>query len=402
VSCQLFAPVVVTHISQPTQARARGPARRPRDRGLSGHLLTSATRRKIIGLKVRLIRGHRNAAESLSNPYSELAMTADDSALQLPAQTVPVPKSISAQGQAYLAAAAKRLSAEQASGLIKVAPLDQRAQAAAAVQFLRPLASRFQGSVDTTVLPSGAKLYRMTPRGRTGRLSKVAYVDIHGGGFTAGGGEMCELLAKIRASDYGAEVFAVDYRLLPEHPFPAALDDCVAAYKEILKHHDAGNLVLAGASAGGNLAAALVLLARDGGLPLPAAVLLQTPALDMTLSGDSVQTNRWLDVNLYGGGGGVASLYSAGTDPMHPYVSPLFGDFNRGWPRTLLTTGTRDLLLSDTVRMHRALRRAGVRAELHVAEASPHGGFMGANAPEDAEMIAECRQFVYSAWGIAV
>ena len=137
-------------------------------------------------------------------------------------------------------------------------------------------------------------------------------------------------------------------------------------------------------------------------MPLPAALLLQTPALDMTQSGDSYQTNRLLDVNLYGGGSGIASLYAAGTDAMHPYVSPLFGDFTGGWPPTLLTTGTRDLLLSDTVRMHRALRRAGVRAELHVAEASPHGGFMGANAPEDAEVIAECRQFIYSAWGIAV
>jgi acetyl esterase/lipase len=213
---------------------------------------------------------------------------------------------------------------------------------------------------------------------------------------------MCQLLAKIRASDYGAEVYAVDYRLLPEHPFPAGLDDCVAAYTEILKHHDAGNLVLAGASAGGNLAAALALRARDERLPLPAAVLLLTPALDMTQSGDSYQTNRLLDVNLYGGGGDGPALYAAGTDVMHPYVSPLFGDFTGGWPPTLLTTGTRDLLLSDTVRMHRALRRAGVRAELHVAEASPHGGFMGANAPEDAEVIAECRQFVCSAWGIAV
>jgi epsilon-lactone hydrolase len=329
-------------------------------------------------------------------------MSTDDGALQLPAQTIPVPKSISTQGQAYLSAAAKRLSAQRTSDPVNEAGPDQRVQAAAAIQFLRPLTSRFKGSANTIVLPSGARLYRMTPEGRTGRLSEVAYVDIHGGGFTSGGGEMCELLAKIRASDYGAEIFAVDYRLVPEHPFPAGLDDCVAAYKEILKHYDAGNLVLAGASAGGNLAAALLLLARDGGLPLPAAVLLQTPALDLTQSGDSYRTNRWLDVNLYGGGGDGPSLYATGTDPMHPYVSPLFGDFNGGWPPTILTSGTRDLLLSDTVRMHRALRRAGVQAELHVAEASPHGGFMGANAPEDAEMISECRRFVHSAWGIAV
>lgn len=321
-------------------------------------------------------------------------MSTDDTALQLPAQTIPVPKSISAQGQAYLAAAAKRLAAQRAP--------DLRDQIAAAVQFLRPLAARFAGSVNTTVLPSGAKLYRMTPQGRSGRLSEVAYVDIHGGGFTGGGGEMCELLAKIRASEYGTEVYEIDYRLAPAHPFPAGLDDCLAAYKEVLKHYDASNLVLGGSSAGGNLAAALLLCARDGQLPLPAALLLQTPALDLTLLGDSYQTNRLLDVNLYGGGSDGPLVYTAGADATYPYVSPLFGDFSGGWPPTMLTTGTRDLLLSDTVRMHRALRRAGVRAELHVAEASPHGGFMGAQAPEDAEMMAECRRFIYSAWGIAM
>jgi epsilon-lactone hydrolase len=323
----------------------------------------------------------------------------EETALQLAAREIPVPKSISPQGQAYLANAALKLAAQQSSAQPRDAAGEQLAREAAAVQFLRPMATRFNGSVETIVLPSGARLHRMTPSGRTGRLRDVAYVDIHGGGFTGGGGEMCELLAKIRASDYGAEVFTVDYRLLP-HPFPSGLDDCVAAYREILKRYDASRLVLGGASAGGNLAAALLLRARDEELPLPVALVLMTPGLDMTQSGDSHQTNRFLDVNLYGGGGEGPLRYAAGTDPKNPHVSPLFGDFTKGWPPTLLTTGTRDLLLSDTVRMHRALRRAGIQAELHVAEASPHGGFMGANAPEDAEVIAECRRFIYSAWGV--
>jgi acetyl esterase/lipase len=323
----------------------------------------------------------------------------DEKVLRLAAREIPVPKSISPQGQAYLAHAAQRLSAQESTGHHGDPAGEQLAREAAAVQFLRPMATRFNGAVETIALLSGAKLHRMTPEGRSGRLREVAYVDIHGGGFTGGGGEMCELLARIRASDYGAEVYAIDYRLLP-HPFPCALDDCVAAYREILKQHDASRLVLGGASAGGNLAAALLLRARDEGLPLPAALVLLTPGLDMTQSGDTYQTNRFLDVNLYGGGGEGPLRYAAGTDPKHPYVSPLFGDFTQGWPPTLLTSGTRDLLLSDTVRMHRALRRAGVQADLHVAEASPHGGFMGANAPEDAEVIAECRRFIYTAWGI--
>lgn len=324
-------------------------------------------------------------------------MSIDETSLQVPAQAIPVPRSISLQGQAFLAAAAQRIAMLSKAG--SSAPSTE-AMAAAAANFLRPLAAGFTGPFEMLELPNGAKLYRATPEGRSGRYAEVAYFDIHGGGFTSGGGEMCQLLAKIRASDYGAEVFAVDYRLAPAHPYPAALDDCMAAYREVLKCCKATDLVVGGASAGGNLAAALMLRARDEELPLPAGLLLQTPSVDVSGAGDSHATNRFLDVNLYGGGGGGPSAYAGSHDPTMPYLSPVYGDFTKGWPPTILTTGTRDLLLSDTVRMHRALRRAGVNAELHVSEASPHGGFMGANAPEDHEIIAECRRFVHAAWGI--
>ena len=207
---------------------------------------------------------------------------------------------------------------------------------------------------------------------------------------------MCKLLAQARSADFGVEVYAVDYRLIPDHPYPAPLDDCMAAYREALKTHKPADLVVAGSSAGGNLVAAMLLRARDECLPLPVALVLLTPALDMLSAGDSHQTNKYLDVNLYANAG-VGQLYAKGQDPTHPYLSPLFGDYSRGWPPTLLATGTRDLLLSDSVRMHRILRRAGIRADLHVTEAGGHGGFQG-RAPEDTEILAECRRFMDAAW----
>ena len=91
-------------------------------------------------------------------------------------------------------------------------------------------------------------------------------------------------------------------------------------------------------------------------------------------------------------------LYAGDHELTDPYVSPLFGDFTKGFPPTLLASGTRDLLLSNTVRMHRALRAAGVRADLHVMEAAPHGGFQG-TAPEDDELVREISEFVASHWG---
>ncbi len=323
-----------------------------------------------------------------------------DTALAVPSHYVPVPSSISPQGQAFLGAAAKRIAeytalADNEGGALE--KLNQSAESALAM--LRPMADYFSGTVETLILSSEACVYRVTPDNRQGRLAEVVLFDIHGGGFVSGGGEMCELLAKLRATGYSAEIYSVDYRLAPENPYPAALEDCMAAYRQVLSAHPASAVVMSGSSAGGNLAAAVMMRAQDEGLPLPAGLMLLTPALDLTESGDSFQTNRYLDVNLIGADG-VAALYAPGQDLTHPYLSPLFGNIGPDWPPTLLMSGTRDKLLSDTVRMHRLLRKAGVAAELHIGEASPHGGFMGSGAPEDMDMMAEFQRFIYSAWGV--
>jgi acetyl esterase/lipase len=193
-------------------------------------------------------------------------------------------------------------------------------------------------------------------------------------------------------------VWAVDYRMPPDHPHPAPLDDCVTAYRALLEVREPHEVVVGGASAGGNLAAALILRARDEGLPLPAAAVLITPELDLTESGDSFRTNLGVDTVLARSLMPANLLYASGHDLADPYLSPLFGDFTKGFPPTLLACGTRDLFLSNTVRMHRALRAAGVSAELHVQEAAPHGGFFGA-APEDDELDREVRRFVAEQWG---
>jgi acetyl esterase/lipase len=332
-------------------------------------------------------------SSQLKSILGETAMASEFTGLQVPAFTLPVPTSISPQAQAFLSAAAQRIAAGPPSG-------DQREAAERALQLLRPRAAAFKGTTETIDLGNGALLYRVLPERRSGRRAEVAYFDIHGGGFTAGGGEMCRILAMLRAADYGVEVWSVDYRLAPQHPYPAALDDCMAAWRQVLKHRKPGDIVAAGSSAGGNLVAAMLLRARDESLPLPAALLMLTPAVDMTGAGDSRIANRYHDVNLYGGGGDGPASYADGADKTHPYLSPVNGNFGKGWPPTLLSSGTRDLLLSDTVRMHRALRKAGVRAELHVTEAGGHGGFMG-TAPEDLDLMAECRRFCDEAWALA-
>jgi acetyl esterase/lipase len=127
-------------------------------------------------------------------------------------------------------------------------------------------------------------------------------------------------------------------------------------------------------------------------LPLPAGLILLTPALDLTESSDSMRTNRDLDVVLKEPFTEFKDMYVGDHDPKDPYVSPLFGDFGRGFPHTFLQTGTRDLYLSDTVRMHRALRKAGIPVDLHVFEALPHG--FAAGTPEQEDFLSEVRRFI--------
>jgi acetyl esterase/lipase len=219
------------------------------------------------------------------------------------------------------------------------------------------------------------------------------YLQLHGGGFIIGGGECCRASAVDTAARVGKPVWAVDYRMPPTDPYPAALDDCITAYRALLRLSRPEEIVIGGDSAGGNLAASLILRARDEGLPLPAAAVLISPELDLTESGDSFRANLGVDTVLTRSQMPANLLYAAGHDLAHPYLSPLFGDVGQGFPPTLLATGTRDLFLSNTVRMHRALRAAGVHADLHVFEAAPHGGFLGM-APEDAELDREVRRFV--------
>jgi acetyl esterase/lipase len=221
------------------------------------------------------------------------------------------------------------------------------------------------------------------------------YLEIHGA-FVNCGGEVCRTFSQRTAENLGARVWAVDYRMAPEDPFPTSLEDCLTTYRRLLSMRDPEEIVVGGASAGGNLSAALMLRLQEEGLPKPSAVVLETPVIDMTMAGDSWDTNNGLDQILPGDMSPVLQCYANGNDLRNPHLSPIFGDLS-SFPPTILTSGTRDRLLSDTCRMHRALRDIDVHAELHVWEAAGHAMFLGM-APEDADKAAEIRRFVNLYW----
>jgi epsilon-lactone hydrolase len=311
--------------------------------------------------------------------------------LQVSARDIPVPISISPEAQAVLAQGALPES--------ELPAIDDVGAWKALVDF----ASEFiTADFETKAghLPvvaerrdvDGVGVFDLRPEPFDATDRRV-YLDIHGGALLYGAGECCRLMGTLMAAGLGLHTWAVDYRMPPEHPYPAPLDDCLCVYRSLLEQRNADEIVVGGTSAGGNLAAALVLRARDEGLALPAAVLLLSPEVDLTESGDSFQTNLGVDTVLRGSLLPINLLYASGHDLHDPYLSPLFGDFSRGYAPTLLYSGTRDLFLSNAVRFHRSLRNAGVRAELHVQEAAPHGGFM-VDAPEDRDLYAELRRFV--------
>ena len=327
--------------------------------------------------------------------------------IEVPARFLPFPRSISSEARTNLAALVSQrppASSEAEPSL----PTDP-AEWAALVELVNAgvvamqTASHGPPKATTETLEiDGLTMYLSTPEGGDPRSAPFAFLDIHGGAFIYGGGDACRAWSGGWADLLGVRCFSVDYRMPPEYPYPAPLDDCVAAYRWLLQQCGPENVVVGGMSAGGNLAAAAMLRARDEGLPLPAGLVLLTPELDLTESGDSFETNRYADVVLVGSLAPTIAMYAGGADLSNPYLSPLFGDLTKGFPRTYLQAGTRDLFLSNTVRMHRYLRRAGVPVELHIVEGAPHGGMLGnLRTPEDAEMDAEMKRFATECWTLA-
>jgi acetyl esterase/lipase len=323
-------------------------------------------------------------------------MTENTPGYTVPARHLPPPASVSEHAQAFLA-----MPWRDSEPYPAVDDHDAwRRQASSTDQMMVELMTSGAVGVEADVAAEvldGVPGFSITPHDLPVAARGWVQLDVHGGALIAGGGEACRLMGLRAARRAGMTTWSVDYRMPPDHPYPAALDDCVTVYRALLRSYPAARIVVSGGSAGGNLAAALALRARDEGLPLPAGLVLISPEVDLTESGDSFATNLGVDRALTRPLLPANLLYANGHDLTHPYLSPLFGDFTQGFPRTFVQAGTRDLFLSNAVRMHRALWRAGVPCELHVFEAMPHGGFFG--APEDDELNAAVHRFVRSLTG---
>jgi monoterpene epsilon-lactone hydrolase len=232
---------------------------------------------------------------------------------------------------------------------------------------------------------------------RSDRSKTLLY--LHGGGYVACSPKTHRPITGFFAQS-GFRVFAPDYRLAPENPFPAALDDAVAVWQELTRDHVA---TVAGDSAGGNLSLALMLRLKMGGHKLPAAAALFSPVTDFTGGGSSLFKNLRRDAMLAADKLAIMrEAYVGRGNPGNPLVSPLFGDL-KGLPPLLIHVGGSEVLLDDSTRFAQKAEQAGVKVELKVWEGVPHVWQMAHGfVPEARASMKIAAAFLSDAWAASV
>lgn len=223
------------------------------------------------------------------------------------------------------------------------------------------------------------------------------FIHVHGGAYVFSGGDASIREAILIADRIKIPVLSIDYRMPPDHPFPAAIHDVLNVYRHLITKYSPSAIAFGGTSAGGGLTLASTHKFIELNLPLPAALYVGTPWSDLSKTGDSQFTNEGIDRVLVTYDGmlkGAAQLYAGKYPLTHPLISPVYGNFD-GFPPTYLVTGTRDLFLSDTVRVHRKMRIAKVDAQLNVYEGMSHAGYIfEVDAPESRQVYSELGEFL--------
>lgn len=312
---------------------------------------------------------------------------------ELPAKTLPPPQLLS-QRMALIADV-------PCSPFWSVPPKDEKALAEIVDNIARQSTETVRETLKTLPVRvtaekiNGVPVYRVLPNEIAPENRGKMLLHIHGGGYILNPGEAGLLEAILMADAGKIPVVSVDYRLAPAHPYPAALDDVMTVYGELLKNYPPEALGVFGTSTGGGLALAVPLKARELGLPMPGALAAGTPWTDLSKTGDSYFSNEGVDNVLctYDGLlGAAAKLYAAGEDLKNPMLSPVYGDV-RDFPPSFLAAGTRDLFLSNTARMHQKMLENDVPAELVILEGLSHAQYMVPGTPEAGFYFQQLKKF---------
>jgi monoterpene epsilon-lactone hydrolase len=324
-----------------------------------------------------LLHGQTMPTTADEAPTRDTSYTDADGTVHV-TRVVPVPKTVSAEAQ-------RRLSRAEPDQGPAQSLADRRKGTDAYTARARVEWSRICPNQLVEEKMAGVPVRIVTPDGMPEANRDKVLMNLHGGGFNADSGSYTE---SIPVAGYSKiKVVAVLYRLAPEHPFPAAVDDSVAVYKELLKTYQPRHIVIYGTSAGAVLTAEVAARLKQLGLPLPAALGIFSGLGDFARHGDSeaIYSLRGFSGHLDPPEAGTRDMeYLAGTDAKDPVLSPIFSDLH-GLPPTLFITSGRDLLLSGTANLHRAYLNAGVDARLVVFDALPHAFWYDSTLPEAIE-----------------
>lgn len=293
-------------------------------------------------------------------------------------RVIPLPATVSAEAQKFLSRTAPDQGPPET--LAERRERTDASTAAARVAWSKICAVRIEESKI-----AGIPVHLVTPEGMPQASQDKVLINLHGGGFNSDSGSYSESIPI--ASYSGMKVVSVLYRLAPEHPFPAGIDDAVAVYKELLKTYKPQHIAIYGTSAGAIMTGEVAVKLKQLGLPLPAALGVFSGMGDFARPGDSssIYSVRGLAGHLDPPAPGPHSPdYSAKTDPRDPVLSPIYADLH-GMPPTLFVSSGRDMLLSGTANLQRAFLRAGVDARLVVFDALPHAFWYNAQLPESIE-----------------
>jgi monoterpene epsilon-lactone hydrolase len=309
-----------------------------------------------------------------------------------PAKSIPVPSDVSPQLQAVIA--------QPLSNGWNTPPTTPQGWQQLSDKLAASVAAQVGGMAQrlhVTITPGtidGVKVYYLTPQTIPARNAKRLLIHIHGGCYVLSGGEAALPEALLMAGMSHMRVISVNYRMPPTAYFPAALDDVMTVYKAELKTTNPKDIGVFGRSAGGALTLETMLSVKQDHLPMPGAIGVNTPMADLVDQGDSSRTNALVDNVLVSPSPdamctAAAIFYAHGVSLANPLLSPLNGDFH-GFPPAILATGTRDLMLSNTVRTHQKLLQSGVQANLLVFEGMSHAQFsIDDRIPEDRQAFAE-------------
>jgi acetyl esterase/lipase len=343
---------------------------------------------KIIALPLLAAMAFASSLAAQSNAASpQDSATFDSDGTAHITRVVPMPTTISPEAQQWLASLTKNKGGQQTLA-------ERRARTDEWRKFGSGEARKYYPANVEETTTAGIRTDIITPITMPEANRNRVLINLHGGGFNSDSGSLIEGIPIANLAK--TKVVSVYYRLAPENPFPAAVDDVIAVYKDLLKTYKPGSIGIFGTSAGAILTAEVAVKLKQLGLPLPAALGIFSGLADFCRVGDSRQL-----FTLNGLPGEMQPVdpnhlpddqYVGKTNRKDPVLSPFFADLH-GMPPTLLVTSTRDILLSDTSTFHRALLRSGVDARLVVFEALPHAFWYHFQLPETKEALELMARF---------